>query len=424
MKTPNLLHSIAALGSVQVANYLLPLITMPYVTRVLGVEAWGRVAFVQIVISYFILVSDWGFYWSATRKVAAARENLTLLSTIFIATWAAQWILAAAVILCLLLLISLVPFFRKDALLYLFGIGLIGNSVLFPFWFLNGLERMKQVATIQIMGRIVTLPFIFLLIKNPDDAPMMIAILVSGGMLSGIFTIYWIKQNITILWKIPTIRQVFAELKDGKAIFSSTIWISLYTVLTPTVLGANAGPIALSYYALADKVRQLAQGVLIPISQALFPRVSFLFSENPDEAKKLLKRSGWIIVTISSSISLSLWFGAELIVHLLAGANFLQASVVLKLLSPLPFVISISNLLGVQVILAKGMKNEFNTVLIIAAVISVIIVYPLILWKQEVGAAISSFIIQCVVTLGFMIILKKKFNWLTILRYLFNIKMN
>src|SRR5437879_13462413 len=102
MSQPRLLHNIAALGSLQIANYILGLVTIPIVTRALGVESWGHVAFAQVVLNYFIWVTNWGFYLSATRKVAANRGNIAALSEIFMGTWAAQWALGLLVIGALL----------------------------------------------------------------------------------------------------------------------------------------------------------------------------------------------------------------------------------------------------------------------------------------------------------------------------------
>jgi len=424
MKPPNLIHNIAALGSVQAATLLLPMVTLPYVTRVLGVEAWGRVAFVQIVLGYFGLVINWGFTWSATRKVAALREDLQKLSSVFMAAWAAQWFLALAVSVVLLLLIAVVPFFQKDAMLYLYGIGLIISVALFPIWFLNGLERMKAVAAIQITARIVAVPMYFLLIHSPSDAPLMIAISAVGGLLSGVLTILWIKKNIALRWQYPTFFQVRQELKDGGAIFASTVWIGLYTTLTPAILGVVAGPIAVGYFALADRARQAAQSVLVPVSQALFPRMSHLFVHDPAQARYLLKRSGISVAGGSGLVSLALWLGAEPIIRLLGGQNFLPASEVLKWLAPLPFVVALSNLFGVQVMLARGMIREVNTILAIAGVFSLLIIKPFIDWKMAVGAAISILIVETFVTSGFFLSLCKGLGFRKVLNQIVNISLN
>jgi len=114
MNRPRLLHNIAALGTVQAANYLIPLITLPYLTRTLGVEAWGEVALSQVIISYFSLVTNWGFSWSAARKIAAAGDNSSHLERVFFATWLAQLVLASMMIFILLTLVVFVPYFNNN----------------------------------------------------------------------------------------------------------------------------------------------------------------------------------------------------------------------------------------------------------------------------------------------------------------------
>lgn len=408
MKIARLRHNIAALASVQVANLLLPLITLPYVTRVLGVEEWGKLAFVQIVLGYFTLMTNWGFAWSATRKVAAARENLTVLSRTFSATWLAQWLIAVVVSLALLLLIALVPFFTKDATMYLLGIGLLFSNVLFPVWFLNGIECMKQVATIQITTRIVALPFIFLLVKSPGDAPLMIAIGAAGGLLSGVLTVLWIRRNLTLIWQVPSFNLIWLELKEGGSIFASTVSISLYTTLTPTILGIVAGHTAVGYYSLADRARLAAMAALSPISQALFPRMSHLFSHDHKAARRLLKKSGVVIVGLSGVVSLVLWFAAEPIVLLLAGVQFAPAAVVLKWLAPLPFIIGLSNLFGVQIMLPNKRMKAFNLILGAAGILSLGMIVPLVKWQGAAGASINTLLTECLVTLAMGIYLFKQ----------------
>ncbi len=136
-------------------------------------------------------------------------------------------------------------------------------------------------------------------------------------------------------------------------ILFSTIWISLYTTLIPTILGMVAGPVAVGYFALANKARLLAQSVIGPISQALFPRFSRLFQSDKALARRLLYRSTKFILFLSALSSLTLWLLAEYIIILLAGEEFKSAIVVLKLLAPLPFVISLYNIIGIQIMLPK-----------------------------------------------------------------------
>jgi PST family polysaccharide transporter len=354
----------------------------------------------QVILGYFGILTDWGFPISATRKVAALRDDRDGLSQVFLSIWAAQWLLAAVSIVLLLLLIAFVPYFRENARYYFYGLGTIVGSVMFPVWLLNGLERMKQVAWIQISARLTAVPLIFILLQTPEDAPLMIAISAGTGFVAGALTIYWINTNLGMIWVVPTFRQVVGELTEANTLFLSTIWISLYTSVTPAILGMIAGPVAVGYFALADKIRQFVQSALAPVFQAMFPRMSYLFASNVPEARELLKRSAALIVGTSALASLMLWLFADTIIILLAGGQFSKATSVLRWLAPLPFIISLSNLFGIQIMLPNHFTQAFNRILLTASIMSLCLIVPFIQWKGVEGASINTFLTESFVTLS------------------------
>ena len=399
MKKANLFHNIFALSSVQALSYILPLITLPYVTRVLGVEAWGTVALVQVVLSYFTMVTNWGFGLSGTRKVAEYRNDPNKLSEIFMATWLAQWILCVVVCFVLIGMTQYIQYFESVTIYFIFGIGIIIGNILFPVWFLNGLERMKELAGIQIFARSAAVPLTFIFIKQPNDAPLLLAITGFTGILSGALSIVWIKKTLNLKWVIPTINQIYLELKEGASIFSSTLWISCYTTITPIILGSMSGASEVGYYAFADRFKSLAQSLLVPISQSLFPRLSHLFVENVTEAKALIIKSSKFILTISLVSSLLLWIFAPYIVIAMGGESFRPAIDVLRWLAPLPFVISLSNIFGIQVMIPNKKTKAFNLILGICGAFSLITLVPFVYMKGYIGASINTLITEILVTL-------------------------
>lgn len=398
VKPPNVWHNIAALSAVQAASYLLPLLTVPYVTRVLGTHGWGTVVFAQSILAYFIRVVDWGFSLGATRKVAACRDNVAQLSRVFFSTWMAQWLLAVGMSCIVVALALSVPFFRRDRDLYLAGVGVLVGTVLFPVWFLNGLERMKQAAGIQVAGRLVGVGLIFGLVRNTHDAALLMAAYAGTAVFCGILTVAWIARKAGLLWCRPTLSDAWVELRESTGLFLSIVSVSLYTTLIPTMLGILSGPVAVSHFALADRVRTAAAAVMQPVSQALFPRMSHLFGRDVNEARRLVRRSGTAIAAVSAVVSVVLWFAAEPIVLLLGGSSFIDAARVLQWLAPLPFIVGLSNILGMQILLPGGKKRAFNTILISAGTLSICMVVPLLLWKGAQGGAIDILIVECFVT--------------------------
>lgn len=400
MAPPRLRHNVAALGALQIANYLIPLLTLPYLTRVLGVTAFGELAFVLAVMAYFILLVDYGFSWGATAQIAAHRNDINFISSVFNATWTAQWVLVLISGAILIIGIASLSFFSPNAPLYLTGFSLVISSVLMPLWLLQGLERMHEVTLFQVSGRLMALPPLFLFVKSPQDTIWAIAFTGAGPLLGGLLSLYWIRKKRLILWQRPSWSQTMNALRTGRPLFFSKISISLYTLMTPLVLGAISGPSALAYFSLADKIRSAAQALLMPISQSLFPRLSHLFKHYPHSAHQLLKRSSLVVVVLSGATSLFLWVAADNIILLLGGAAFTPAATVLRWLACLPLVVGLSNIFGVQVMLPNGLHRQFNKILGAAAVFSLLILVPLIIWKAAEGAAIATLLTEIFVTVA------------------------
>jgi len=404
----SLIKNIAALSSLQMAALVLPLLTIPFLTRVLGVEVWGRVIFVQIVLSYFCQVTSWGFGWSGTRKVSALRDRPDELSRILVTTWFAQFLLAIAVFLVLGLLINFIPFFQKDVLLYVAGMGLIIGNVLFPIWFLNGLERMTESATIQIMARITVVLMTFAFIKSPADAALLLWINALGSIIPGALCLWWLRRNFKIRWLDFSFRAAWFEIREAASIFLSTLAISFYTTAIPIALGVISGSSAVAYYSLADRARQAAQAALAPISQALFPRMSHLFVTDKISAVKLLKKSGFLILVFSALLSISLWVFAPIIVNILGGEAFESASSLLRWLSVLPFVVSLSNIFGVQIMLPNNENKAFNVILGVAGILSLVFMVPVISLEGSTGAVLIMVATELGVTLAMAAYLIRK----------------
>jgi PST family polysaccharide transporter len=398
MTQPRLLHNIAALGVLQAVNYLLVLITLPVVTRALGVESWGNVAFVLLILNYLLWVTNWSFHLSATRKIAANHADPSAVSQIFMATWAAQWILASIVLITLAAIVILAPIPAADRWLYILGSGLVIGNVLFPSWFLNGLEKMKEAAIMQIIAKVPTVPLIIALVNDKDDGALYIAINALSAVLTGLLALAWIRAHLSVRWFWPGWVRVYGELRDGAALFATTAWISLYSNVAPTVLAVLVGPVAVGIYTLADRARAAAQAVLAPVTQALYPRMSRLYITDRSEAARLISRSGLLIASVSGLISIGLWALADPIIFILGGIEFHHAADLLRWLAPVPMMMGLSALFGTQIMLPAGKAHVYNMTYALAGILNFTLIIPLISWRGVVGAPMSALITESFVT--------------------------
>ena len=407
----SLYQNIVSLGILQGTKYLLPLITLPYLTRVLGPQSYGKLSFIQILMQYFIILTDYGFSWSATRNIASKRDDINKVSEIFATTWVAQAILALFALLVLLVLMAFIPLIRQDKLIYFGGFLAVIGNVLFPLWLLNGLERMREIMVLNVGSRLILLIPLFIFVSSPDDMIWAVCITSSSTIFAGIISLIWIRYTGIVYWQRPNFIDVLQTLREGSMLFISKASISVYTTVIPLILGAIAGTTVLGFFNLADKIRTAAQSILNPISQALYPRMSCLFANAQKDANIIIKWSLIATVLISGTTSAILWIFSHWIILFLAGESYLSSVVLLKWVAFLPLIIGLSNVFGVQVMLPNHHTSAFTRILIVASIVSFIIAIPLIFYKKELGAAITFFITECFVTFSMAIYVLKTMSF-------------
>lgn len=400
--------NILYLALVQGSSYILPLITFPYLVRVLGPEYFGLLGFCQASMQYLVLLTDYGFNWTATQQVAKNKENFRLLTSIFWSVFFAK-IFLASIAFCLLIVICIfVPRYSDVGyILFAFSPLVLGN-IIYPIWFFQGMEKMKWISLCTITARCFIIPLTFVFVKTAQD--VWIAALVQGSVnfLAGLIGFYLIKNKKwvgNIHFDFPRIKEC---LIDGWYVFVSTSAISLYTTTTTVILGFVAGPIAVGYFNAANTIRNAAQGLLNPITQAIYPRINSLYESNYPEALKIIKKTIRYIGGGALIGGGGLFLLAPFIINIGVGNEYQESITVLRWMSFLPFIIVLSNIFGVQTMLTHNYKKEFSRILMISGLVNLIIVYPLILMYSEDGAAISLLITEFIVTIMMYVFLRSK----------------
>ena len=412
MSLPRLRDNILALSVVQAGNYLVPLLALPFLARVLGIRAYGEVVFVQTVMMFGMLLVDFGFSWSATRDIAASRDDRAKVSTLFAGTWGLQWLLLAVVVLVVLLSMLWLPSLRPNASLYLTGLGIVLGQVLFPLWLFQGLEALKVAAVIQVVGKVLALPWLLIWVDGPQDQVAAIAFFSASSVLSGLGAVWWIHRSKWVEWFWPSRADLAQAFRQGAWIFGSRVSISLYTTAVPLAVGLWAGPAQLAAFNLADKVRVLIQGFLAPVAQALFPRMSYLINRDRVAAFSLLTKSAWLVGFVSLLSGGLVWWFAEEIMLILGGKDFINTGDILRWLAFVPLMVAGSNTLGVQVMLPRGMNRAFTTILTAASIMSLVGLYPAVMNAEARGAAQLVLLVECVVTLAMALYLRREaHNW-------------
>ncbi len=401
-------RNIVALYVLQSANYLLPLVVVPYLVRILGPDGYGRVAFAQSFIGYFVVLTDYGFNLSATRAISLAREDENQLSSTFTAVFLVKTGFMIACFALLVVLVNLVPRFAQDRELYLLSFLAVLGNVLFPIWFFQGIERMRVITGLSILARTLSTAAIFLFVHHDTDYRLAAGIQAGSPVIAGLGAIIMIPRLMRINLRWPGFATLRAVTTDGWHIFLSTAAISLYTSSSVFVLGIICTPTIVGYFSAAQKLIKAASSLASPVSQAVYPRVAYLASRTRETALEFVGRLLLWQGLAMFATSLALLVLSRPLVLLALGPRFSPSVQVVDWMAALPFIVGLSNVYGIQIMLNFGMKQTFSRILIFSGVLNLALLPPLAHWFGAQGAAISVLFTEFTVTVSMGLALKRR----------------
>lgn len=367
-----LVHNVISLYSIQVARYVLPLITVPYILHTLGPDRYGALAFAQGFVGLIAMFIDYGFSLSATRRISVERGNLVSISLITSSVWLIKALFAGVGLLVIAGLVKLIPHLNEEArVIYLLYVGTIA-SIFFPAWLFQGIERMPIITAISLSGSILSTVMVFVLVHTPEDY-MLVALLQTSanawsGLLGLLYTVIFLK--IRPSW--PGWRYLRETFREGHTVFLIIVFKSLYDQGNAFILGLLSGPTMVAYYSASEKIVRATIGLFGPISQSLYPLMSRVVTERPGVFGIWIRRALLILGGLGFLLSGGILIGAPRIVTSVMGPDFIPAISVLRVLSVLPLLYAINNVLGTQVMLPLGKDRAAARIVLSAGAINVI----------------------------------------------------
>jgi polysaccharide transporter, PST family len=380
-----LVQNVLALYSVQFVNYLLPLITIPFLTRVLGAEGWGLYAFFQSFALYANTIVDYSFIMAGTRDVSRQRANLSGRADLLAGVIGAKLLLASGVLISCLMLHFLVPAFHAHPLIYWMGI-FWGVSLAFNLlWYFQGMERMRTAAALDLSAKSLATAAIFLVVKTPGDTWKVFFLYTIANLLSlGVASFLTFRR---VPLRRPTWRLSLQTLRTGWHLFTARFAVNTFAAGNSFILGLFAPPVAVGFFAGADKISKASASLCEPITSALFPRLALIVHESPDHALNLVRRSFVAMFCISGGLSVLIFTAAPVLIRNILGPGYGDAVVMLRIMSPIPVIIALTNVFGVQWMLSLRLDRQFNAVIISSAILNLIL--ALVLASQFGGLGIA-----------------------------------
>ncbi|NVN94895.1 MAG: flippase [Bacteroidetes bacterium] len=406
LKNSKLVENFIYLTSLQFLNYLLPILTLPYLIKVLQPENYGLTVYAQTVMLYFFVFIDYGFNLTATRNISINKEDRKKINEIFNNVITTKLLLLFISLFILAILVFSVPKFSNNWILYLFTSGILIGQVFFPLWLFQGLQEMKYLLYFNLLSRIIFTVLVFIVIQSSNDFIYVNLLSSLGSILVGILSIFLVIRKYKIRFQIATKANIIIELKEGWMVFLSNFSIQMYIGSNIIILGFFANDKTIGNYSVAEKITFILRQFLGAFSQAIYPHLCQL-ATTPKLIKPFFKRTLLPFLGIVFLICLALFIFAGKIVILLVGKENPEIVTLIRILCFVPFIVGM-NIPAYQTLLAFNYKNAYSKIMISGALLNIVLNLTLAYFLKSYGTAISVFITEIFITFGLIIMLKIK----------------
>lgn len=374
---------------VQGANYILPLVTFPYLVRTLGASQFGVINYVMSLMQYFILLTDYGFNFTATRAISLNRVNNVQIGKYFTTVYYIKFVFLVISFVIVSLLILFIPIINNIRYVcYATFIAVIGNF-LYPIWLFQGLEKIKIIAIINLISRLIATILIFILVKNQNQVVLASVLQCIPVVISGLIALFVAFIVLKIKLKAPLYDDIKHALIEAWPLFLSMLYSSIFSNAPILVLGFFADMKIVGYYTIAFKIVQVFINLHIPISVTIYPRLGYLFMTSRERALKLIKVVlNWGTPAFFMTTS-SLFLMSSLFTTIIYGEGNVQISLLVKIMSILPLAIFLDNIFGVLILLNNKGERQYMKSMAYGGVSCLIFLGLFVPHYKAYGAAIS-----------------------------------
>lgn len=367
LATTQLAKNITSMYFVQAGRYLIPLITIPYLARVLGVSGWGGLAFIQAFSLYLCIVIDYGFELSATRDVAKNKdENDSIAATLANVLFAKVGLAVLVMSIAILIFYGLGGF-SVSPMLYWMGVYWALANTFNLFWFFQGIERVQLIAALDFTAKIIGIVAIVHMVKGPDDDWVVLAIHGTTSSIVFLMSLYYAIRKVG--FKTPTLRGAISTFRTGWDAFLIRLSSGVYASSSPFVFGLVVGPELVGPYSAAEKITRTVKELMRPITRTLYPRFSILLTGDIAVAHTHIRRTLLLLSTFSLALALVVYIFSKAIISLLFGSGYESAATILQWMSFSIVLSTICNILAIQWLLPMGRDKTVRRIHLITVTI-------------------------------------------------------
>jgi len=378
------------LFSAHAVGVVVPLLTLPWLARVLGPAAWAPVLIAQGLANWATLVLEFGFDLAGARDVAQAESEEALARTAA-AIQRARLLLTPIVSLCV---VGVTAFIVPDDPRLIVGtVTFVVARGLSPYWFYQGKQKVRTAALLDALSKVVPAAAVFAVVRTPDDGWWVLALQAMGAAVStGLLT--WRIHGEHALPSVTT-QEAISALRGAVPLFAARAAAGLYLQANTTILSLFAPPVAVATYGGAERIVRSSINFLTPLTQALFPRMSRLVRTMPHEAHRELRRILLILVTLAVLGAAAMAALGPVVVALLLGPSYTESVAVLRVLVLAIPLVTASTVLGIYWALPWRREGLFLWSIVLGGAVNIAVALWLVPSSQAMGMATAVIAAEC-----------------------------
>jgi polysaccharide transporter, PST family len=406
--TKRLVGNVTLLTAFQASGYVLAMISVPYLSRVLGVADYGVLAFSISLNAYLWLIVAWGFSLGASREVAQANGDEDRIRQIFWRTFSAKLILSTMSLLVLAATAAIGNVPHTFYVVFLPGAINIISAILSADWMFYGQQRMSRYLLYFIIARLSVVILTFLLVHSPQDtvtACTLQALGAFGGSMANFLLAF---RSFKMGKPVIDLRQAARQIWDDRHYFLTQSRGVAYSTAALVVLGLVSGSFAVGLYSGPERIIRTAMSVILPLSTALYPHMNAIII---DSRKQAAQTAGlFLAAQFSFAIVMTILIitCARPIVALILGPHFGSSVIVLRCLASLPLVAGIGSVVSMQFLIPLGRRREVSHVTAAGTLLFLVTLVIFGRYAGALGAAITLVFTEVLVTAGFIVILLRR----------------
>lgn len=387
-----------SLYGITIAGYVLPLLTFPYLARVLGPGKFGLIQGAAAFMGYFLVITEYGFNLSVTREISIHRDNIDTLCSIYTSAMAARMLLMLVSFAAMAAIVLAVPRLRVEWPLFFISFLTVVGSALFPQWLFQGLERMEYITVREVGARFIGLMTVFFLVRREADYLWAAAIMSGSTAVAGAVGLLYVRRLTGVSLTRTSPAEVRRTLTEGWHVFLSSAAIKVYTTSNTVILLLIASNAEVGYFTSASKLIEAGKNLISPLSTAIYPHVSRKAAGSREAAVYFIRRNLFRLTAPFAIVSLGLLIAAPIGIRFVYGNDYDQAIRLLQIMSPIPFVVALGTSFATYYMLGLGYTKQWSRLIVTAGALNFVVLLPLLLvCKASVAVAITGVAIECFV---------------------------